>query len=184
MRPCESAAPRAATRKLLRYLASGRALVAGTVAAAGGTAVVLKREGEGVRRFRRDLLLAAISRGLVVRDAGFVALDPSGLAWLKRSMCASDPFAAQHGERRVEPREVDGERREVTVNIAESPLAGLARLKRKDGRPFLDAPLIAAGERLRADFTRGLLHPRVTADWDRNACATDGRRRKPRRRTE
>jgi len=61
---------------------------------------------------------------------------------------------------------VEGEPCEVLVNLAESPLAGLARLKRKDGSPFLGAPLVAAGERLRVDFTRGQLQPRVTANWE------------------
>ena len=55
------------------------------------------------------------------------------------------------------------------------PLAGLARLKRKDGSPFLDAPLIAAGERLRIDFTRGQLQPRVSANWEASVSSGGAR---------
>ncbi|MEP9354359.1 DUF6456 domain-containing protein [Xanthobacter sp. KR7-65] len=51
-------------------------------------------------------------------------------------------------------------------NPAESPLAWLARRVGKDGRALVDAAQLAAGERLRADFTRASLTPRVTARWE------------------
>lgn len=48
---------------------------------------------------------------------------------------------------------------------SESPLTWLARRAGKDGRPLVDAIQLAAGERLRADFTRAGLTPRVTSRW-------------------
>ncbi|MFG1346266.1 DUF6456 domain-containing protein [Xanthobacter autotrophicus DSM 431] len=45
------------------------------------------------------------------------------------------------------------------LNPAESPLAWLAR------RGMVDATQLTAGERLRADFTRAQLTPRVTSRW-------------------
>jgi hypothetical protein len=51
------------------------------------------------------------------------------------------------------------------VNEAESPLAWLARRKGPDGKAFITPLQLAAGERLRADFTRAGLTPRVTANW-------------------
>lgn len=51
-------------------------------------------------------------------------------------------------------------------NPAESPLAWLARRNGRDGRPLVDAAQLAAGERLRADFTRAQLTPRVTSRWE------------------
>lgn len=60
------------------------------------------------------------------------------------------------------------------VNEAESPLAWLARRKGPDGRPFVSPLQFAAGERLRADFTRAGLTPRVTANWI--APVSQGRR--------
>lgn len=53
-----------------------------------------------------------------------------------------------------------GERLAVTLNAAESPLGWLGR------RREFDAPLIAAAERLRLDYTRAHMEPRVTAQLD------------------
>ena len=61
----------------------------------------------------------------------------------------------------------------VLVNDAESPLAWLARRKGRDGRSMISPHQFLAGERLRADFTRGNLAPRMTASW----AATGGRSR-------
>jgi len=67
------------------------------------------------------------------------------------------------GQRTVEAP--DGARREVLVNDAESPVAWLARRAGPGGRPFLAPEEAAAGERLREDFTRAGLSPRVTTSW-------------------
>lgn len=48
----------------------------------------------------------------------------------------------------------------------ESPLTRLATRKGTDGQPFLAPHEVAAGERLRVDFTRGGLSPGVTQRWD------------------
>lgn len=53
----------------------------------------------------------------------------------------------------------------VLVNDSESPLAWLARRKGRDGRSMISPHQFLAGERLRADFTRGNLAPRMTANW-------------------
>lgn len=50
--------------------------------------------------------------------------------------------------------------RSVTVNLAESPLGWLF------GHGHLTERQFAAGERLRADWERGALDPRVTMSWD------------------
>jgi len=50
-------------------------------------------------------------------------------------------------------------RRSVTVNLAESPLAWLF------ARGHLEARLFDAGERLRADYERARLGPRVAMHW-------------------
>lgn len=54
---------------------------------------------------------------------------------------------------------------QVMVNDGESPLAWLARRKGRDGRAMIGPDQFIAGERLRADFTRGHMTPRVTSSW-------------------
>jgi Domain of unknown function (DUF6456) len=50
-------------------------------------------------------------------------------------------------------------------NLAESPLAWLARRKDKDGQPMLTDAEFDAGERLRADFWFAQMTPRTTTNW-------------------
>jgi hypothetical protein len=76
-----------------------------------------------------------------------------------------DPFLAQHlCLERGEITTADG-RAAVTLDAAESPLGWLARRKGRDGRALIEPMQLEAGERLRADFTRAQLVPRITANW-------------------
>ena len=78
------------------------------------------------------------------------------------------PFQGQHanwGARKVAGD--DGKPVAMRVNLSESPLASLARRKGLDGKPFLGPELVQAGERLREDFERAQMGPRVGQNWDR-----------------
>ncbi len=69
---------------------------------------------------------------------------------------------------------VEGMSRTLAVNLDESPLASLMRRKNKTGAAYLTIDEFNAGERLRADFTKGCLMQRVTANW--GAAVSGGRR--------
>lgn len=87
---------------------------------------------------------------------------------------AATPFAAQHaiwGERRI--ANDAGKRRKMRVNLAESPLASLARRKGPDGKAFLEMSLVQAGEKLREDLERAQMGPRVAQNWDRFLTGVD-----------
>ncbi|NDW04394.1 DUF6456 domain-containing protein [Jiella pacifica] len=51
-------------------------------------------------------------------------------------------------------------------NEEETPLTRLATRRGRDGEPFLTATEAMAGERIRADFTRGQMTPSLTQRWD------------------
>ncbi|PZQ99618.1 MAG: helix-turn-helix domain containing protein [Cereibacter sphaeroides] len=91
----------------------------------------------------------------------FMEVEPRGMAE------AQTPFANQHrdwDEREIEDE--DGPRRQ-RYNLAESPVALLGRRRDKDGKPFLEAELVDAAERLREDFELAQMGPRVAQNWDR-----------------
>jgi hypothetical protein len=91
---------------------------------------------------------------------------------------AAGPFQAQHaawGE--VELTGDDGRRTRTRVNLAENPLQTLARRKAPDGTPFLGPELVLAGEKLREDFERAQMGPRVGQNWERFLTAGTDRGR-------
>lgn len=76
-----------------------------------------------------------------------------------------DAFRAQHLDLSVRDLMTETGMTQVVVNDSESPLGWLARRKGRDGRAMIGPDQFIAGERLRADFTRGHLTPRVTSSW-------------------
>ena len=117
-----------------------------------------------------------MGRGLIAADShGRIGITASGAALIRRRLAGGDGFAEQHQERgRITLDDSEFGRRQVTVNHDESPLAWLRRRKDRSGRPMIEASEFAAGERLRADYDRAHLMPRVTANW---AAAVAGKRR-------
>lgn len=115
-------------------------------------------------------MLAARRGNAMPQGADFSMADPVAP---DVAGCAEEAAPFDHADRHRswEEREItdpeDGRRRRTRVNIAESPLLMLARRREPDGRPFLAAELIAAGERLREDFELAQMGPRVTQNWDR-----------------
>jgi hypothetical protein len=85
-----------------------------------------------------------------------------------------DSFRAQHLDLATRKIMTETGAISVLVNDSESPLAWLARRKGRDGRTMISPNQFIAGEKLRADFTRGHLSPRVTSDW---SAPTTGRSR-------
>ena len=114
-------------------------------------------------------LLAARRGNAMPRGEAFANADPV----LEAEGCAEAAAEFTHADRhrQWEDREItdpeDGRRRRARVNIAESPLLMLARRRESDGRPFLAADLVAAGERLREDFELAQMGARVAQNWDR-----------------
>lgn len=76
-----------------------------------------------------------------------------------------DSFRAQHLDLATRDLMTEAGLTKVVVNDSESPLAWLARRKGRDGRAMIGPDQFIAGERLRADFTRGHMTPRITSSW-------------------
>jgi hypothetical protein len=110
---------------------------------------------------------------------GRLEITPSGRAYLARRHAAKDgaeldPFIAQHLDAVQLPADSAESGPRAFLDAAESPLVWLFRRKSRDGRPLIAPEQLQAGERLRADFTRAQMTPRVTSNW--TASIAQGRR--------
>lgn len=130
-------------------------------------AVVRVTGPHGLRRMRVEpcRLSALIAEGLVRLDgepATRLSLTETGRAHLKRAdrIGDLDGFRLQHGDVARLPGTEP-----IVVDLAESPLAWLARRRDRSGRAYLSPARFAAGERLRADFTLARMMPTVTSNW-------------------
>lgn len=105
-------------------------------------------------------------------DDRWIWLTASGRSAARRAGAVD--LADQHRVLRQAHLEIEGHSESVVINIAESPLAALARLQHAKGQSWLDRAELAAGERLRVDFEQAMLQPRVTASWDMSRVARSG----------
>ncbi|BCP52777.1 hypothetical protein K32_13940 [Kaistia sp. 32K] len=118
---------------------------------------------------------ALLADGALAADGSDgLVLSAAGRVMVRRSLAGGEDFSSQHQARETQTIERDGGRHSVTVDVSESPLAWLRSRKGRDGKPLIDDAAFQAGERLRADFTRGQLMPRVTSNW--SAAVASGRR--------
>jgi hypothetical protein len=119
----------AGTRRLLARLAEeGSALrqVKGGYLLVIGSAA----SGQGPRLPKR-LVEFCLRQDWLEQTGGDLVLSQAGRAWLRRSQTEGDPFREQHQLRAVTLKEIDGTRRPMLVNEAESPLGWLK--SRKNG---------------------------------------------------
>lgn len=149
--------------RVLRFLAAGEAHLepCGTPGR-----VKLVSGVHGVVAVEEGALAGLVRAGQVVVTGLMAALTAAGRAAHARLSEAERPFLAQHAELGTATIEREGRRETVLANLSESPLSQIARRKGRDGRAFLDADQVAAGERLRRDYTFGLLTPRTAVNWD------------------
>lgn len=121
------------------------------------------------RALEPDEIKSAAQAGLLERRESAWFTSGAGRTFIRRMAAAratpesGDAFQDQH-RTMITAASPDGDA--VRVNLAESPLAAMARLKRRDGGRFIEEDALMAGERLRSDFTRGQLQPRISANWE------------------
>jgi hypothetical protein len=175
-------------RRILRRLCEAGAVLA--VAPEMEKAAVLKGTVRTAVVDRSVAQAFALKDWIVIKTTGRVTIyeiTSAGRSALKRILDedrspedagfaeARSPFAEQHRVWDVRQVEEPGAARprRMRYNLAESPLAALARRRDKDGKPFLEPELAAAGERLREDFELAQMGPRVAQNWDRFLTAGD-----------
>lgn len=145
--------------RILRFLKNGGCEVQDSVRASH----VLLSTGQGTIAASRAELAAMERKGLLQWEEERLRLA-QGQARPSKGKGRPLPRSA----RRTETVDYEqGER--IEINIEESPLAMLYRRKNANGSSFISENEFLAGERLRADFTRGSLMPSITMRWDNSA---------------
>jgi len=156
--------------RAMRFLSSGSATVR---LAASGTKLLLDGGGRGTIGVARESFSELARRGLVVKAGDMVELTAAGAAFTRRT-AGANPFGDQHRALEQVPIQLPEGAALATVNLNESPLAQLMRRRSKEGSAFLTDQEFRAGERLRSDYTRANIMPRLGANWI--AAVAGGRR--------
>ena len=181
--PDEATLSREARRILRRLCESGAVLA---VAAEMDKAVVVRDTGDGGNA-RTAIVDSSVAQAMALKDwiaceePGRISryrITAAGRSALSRLMAEQENrlrgFAeAQAGfdtgraaEAALDEIERDPRARKGRYMLAESPLTALSRRREKDGQPFLNEALVAAGERLREDFELAQMSPRAAQSWD------------------
>ena len=157
--------------RIARFLFSGEA----TARPAARSEKLMLENGRGTIAVDKDVLAVMARRRLIARDGERVGLTESGVAFWRRNRDGITDFQQQHRDIEQGSVEMDGAAVPVLINQAESPLSVIARRRDRNGRRFLTDDEFKAGERLRSDYTRGQLMPRLGANWQ--ASVASGRSR-------
>lgn len=171
-------------RRILRRMAEPGAVLA--IAADMDKAAVLRAMPDGRMAQtavvdRQAAQAFALKDWIACRKTGRIAtydLTVAGRAALKRLIDEADrsriglaeaatPFGDQHREWGTRDIIDDAGPRRLRYNVAESPVAVLARRRDKEGRAFLEPELAQAADRLREDFELAQMGPKVAQNWDR-----------------
>ncbi len=127
--------------------------------------VILTDAEGGLHRTDPAILRTLVREALVQRRGERLMLTVLGRALLRRQG-GSDPFQAPRQDLELVEIETPDGRATALVNLAESPLRQLMQLKTRNGDAFLTRREFEAGERLRADYTRAQMMPRLGANWE------------------
>jgi len=162
-----------AMRRMLEFLDTHKPVGHKPFGNSPSSLVLLTQETpDGRKQVCSGATISSARKNDLVSDNGVqLKLTPTGRSHLQRLRArSSDPqadvFQVQHAPRHKATIKIDGGDHQVVVNSAESPLLRLKNKKSPDGQSWISDAAFVAGERLRADFTRGQMMQKVTANWN------------------
>lgn len=127
--------------------------------------ICLYKSSEVLKSCRMSDIDSLVSEGLIIISKNSPLTTNSGKMHLRRALSTVDEFQQQHQLPGTRDIVADGIRVSHKTNEGESPLARLRYRKGKNGATYIDDAEFQAGERLRADFTRGQLTQQLTSNW-------------------
>lgn len=129
--------------------------------------------------FKASTLDKACRESLIVRNEDTLRLSKDGQSYLKRMLNPDMPFIAQHADLTKTTIKINNAHQQVLKNDNESALTRLYQRKDRNGVGWIDHNEFQAGERLRSDFEKAQLSPKISAHWNASVtaknCAGGGR---------
>lgn len=115
--------------------------------------------------FELSVVKVCLDEQLIKQSSNRLHATPQGKAYLLRALHPDQEFTAQHQSLATKLIQDNGTSHRVSMNVNKSPLARLYLRRAKHGKPWLNEQEFQAGERLRADFEKSRLQPRISANW-------------------
>lgn len=128
------------------------------------------------QRFPSTVLRRALGKKLLLQQNDRVLITQSGRHYLKKWLVGKSEI--ENPQKQVVSQTVlmDGESIKIQANLSESPLMRLYSRKLKGGCSYINDCQFRAGDRLRADFEKGNIQPRISANLEASVA---GRNRSP-----
>jgi len=101
-----------------------------------------------------------------------IRISLSGDSYLKKALNPDALLATAHNKVISDHVQVNNENQKVSLNTNESPLMRLFSRKTKAGTTYISMEEFQAGERLRKDFERGQLQPKISASLQGSVGST------------
>lgn len=115
--------------------------------------------------FSNEILKRAYKEGLITGNKHTLSISKIGHSYLKRMLNPDMPFIAQHADLAKSTIKIKNSHQSVLKNCNECPLTRLYSRKDKNGVSWIDHNEYQAGERLRSDFEKAQLSPKISANW-------------------
>jgi hypothetical protein len=119
--------------------------------------------GDKIFSFSSELVMDAKKQNLLAVTNKVLKTTEAGTCFLKQSLNPDVLLATSQNKLKTTHVVINNERHKVQVNTNESPLMRLFSRKTKAGTTYISMEEFQAGERLRKDFERGQLQPKISA---------------------
>lgn len=119
--------------------------------------------GDKTFRFSVAVVTLARKNKLVILTDKTLKITKTGTVCLKKSLNPDTLLATSRNEVISKSVILNNEHQKVHINTNESPLLRLFSRKTKAGTTYISMEEFQAGERLRKDFERGQLQPKISA---------------------
>ena len=122
--------------------------------------------------FQKPMVFQLQKAALIKIGSSKITISIEGIAALKRLLHPEEAFMSQHLETTSKTVTNRAGSFVAMLDTNESVLSRLFFRKDKDGQSWLTESEFEAGEKLRSDFEKGQLQPRISANWEASVATS------------